>query len=267
MTNTQKIIKIAAICLAIIFILSIFSIIFFLLINLTNINFYNNKEKTTFTETYNDIRKIEIDAVSSSITIEEGTDFKVRAIDVNKRFNSNFKNKVLKIEENSSWFKLNKGNGKIIITIPTNVILEELSIDTGAGKFIVDGIEVKEFDINHGAGLLEISNSKFYETDINGGAGKITVTNSILNNLDLDSGVGKTELEAQITGKSEINCGVGELAITLLGKEQDYSIKTEKGIGSIKINNINQPNSTIYGNGVNKLKIEGGIGSINIDFK
>ena len=121
--------------------------------------------------------------------------------------------------------------------------------------------------MDHGAGILTITNSNFNNADIDGGAGKITINSSTLNNLDMDAGVGEVEIEANITGDSEINCGVGEVNITLLGNKDDYSIRTEKGIGSIKINNENQESNSVYGNGSNKIELEGGVGSISVSFK
>lgn len=269
MNNTQKVIKIGAIALAIIIIINIFSLIlsglsWLFAINLTTTN---NEEVTTFKEIYQNVRAIEIDGIASSIEITSGTEFKVEATNLENRLTSNIKNGILKIEEHNKWFYNGTNNGTIYITIPSNTILDELSIDTGAGKFTIQDITAKEFEMDHGAGVLEIENVNFSKTDIDGGAGKILIKNSTLNNLELDAGAGKVELIANITGNSEINCGVGEVDITLIGTEEDYQIATEKGIGSIKVNGVDQKNSTIYGTGNNKLQIEGGIGSIEVSFK
>lgn len=265
MTNIQKVIKVGAIALAIVIIINVFSLIISIFSGLTNI-FFDDGKKVSNTYSYESVEKIYIDGINSFITIEEGSEFKVETIDVDNSFKCNYKNGILKIEESKLWIGNNK-NGKIIITVPDDVVLEELSINTGAGKFVIDGIEAKEFDIDHGAGLLEITNSYFRNSDIDGGAGVIKVTNAILNDLDLDSGVGKVELMANITGNSEISCGVGEVDVTLLGNEEDYSIRIDKGIGNIKINGIIGENGVVYGNGINKLDIDGGIGNINIEFE
>lgn len=266
MTNIQKVIKIIAIALAIILIVNIFSLLVSLFSSFTNIDF-NNEKEITFNEQYDNVERIEIDGVSASITVEEGTNFGVKTINLDKGFTSKLRNKTLKIKENKTWFFSNNDNSQIIITVPSNTTLKELSINTGAGQFIIDSINAKEFELDHGAGLLKIANSTFYKADIDGGAGEIRIQNTTISNLELDSGVGEVDVEADITNNSEISCGVGEVNITLLGNEEDYSIRTEKGIGSIKINNIEQPNNTVYGRGTRKIEVEGGVGSINIDFK
>ena len=77
---------------------------------------------------------------------------------------------------------------------------------------------------------------------------------------------GDINMSANIMGDSEISCGIGNIDIDLIGERQDYSINIEKGIGGIKIDNKKVKNNTSYGKGINKLDIDGGIGSINISF-
>lgn len=267
MNNTQKLIKVGAIALAIIIIINIFSLIVSGLSWLFDINIFNNKDVTNFKEVYEEVSKIEIDGVASSIEVTLGNELKVEAKNLENDLTSRVKNGVLEIEEHGKLFNNNKSNGVIYITIPKNITLDKLSLDTGAGKIIIKDINVDYFDIDHGAGVLEISNSIFSKTDIDGGAGLIKIKNSTLNNLELDAGAGKVDIEASITGSSEISCGVGEVDITLIGTSDDYQITTKKGIGSIKINNEEQKNESIYGAGGNKLEIEGGIGNIEVSFK
>lgn len=267
MNNSQKLIKIGAIILAIFIIVNIVSLIFSGLSWLFGFNLNNNQNNYDFSEEYRNVKEIEIDGVVSSIEIVSGSKFIVEANNLDNKLITQLRNGILKIEEKGNIFSNSTKNGKIYITVPKDVTLDELSIDTGAGKFIIQDITAKEFDLDHGAGTLELEDVHFYSADIDGGAGKIEIKNAILNDLELDAGAGKVEVVANITGNSQINCGVGEVDITLLGNEDNYQITTEKGIGSIKINGITQKNGTIFGNGSNKLEIEGGIGNIDISFK
>ena len=266
MNGIQKVIKILAICLGIIIIVNIFSACLYGLSFLTGIDYKEDKNLNNFEEIYKNVEKIEINAIASNITIKSGNEFKVEAHNVEDNFSAQVNNKTLKIIEKQNIFN-NNYKGHIIVTVPNGTTLKKLSIDTGAGKFIINDISSNSFEMDHGAGILTITNSNFNNTDIDGGAGKITINSSTLNNLDMDAGVGEVEIEANITGDSEINCGVGEVNITLLGNKDDYSIRTEKGIGSIKINNENQESNSVYGNGSNKIELEGGVGSISVSFK
>ena len=142
-------------------------------------------------------------------------------------------------------------------------MLEELDIDCGAGKISVSDITATKLDLDAGAGSLEIENSNFSTTDIDGGAGEIIINNSFLRNLDLDAGIGKVSISGEIYGRSEIDCGVGEVNLKL-GNLSNYQFFVEKGIGSIQINNMSYQSDETIGSGENRIRIEGEIGSINI---
>lgn len=271
MNGAQKTIKILAILLGVIIIINIFYFLFSFLSFFSgsdlNVGTISSEKTMDFNQTYQNIQNIEIDVGGSDITIISGDEFKIEASDVTDKFSVSQKNKTLKIKENNKVLHVNNYKGNVLITIPKGIRLEELDIDAGAGKFKIENIEVNKFEIDHGAGTLEISNSIFYKTDIDGGAGMINIDSSTLNNLDMDTGVGSVEIEASITGNSEIECGVGEINMTLLGNENEYSISTEKGIGSIKIKGESQNNNSTYGNGNNRIKVEGGVGNIAVNFK
>lgn len=266
MSKTQKLIKLFAIFLAIIIIINIFSLLIYSISLIPGIDINTNKG-LTFEEEYNNIEKIEIDITSASIIIKEGNELKITTINMENNFNSKLKNKTLILEEKTKLFSKKNTNGTLTITIPNDYILDELNADTGAGTVTIDNVEINEVELDHGAGQIKINNSFFHESDINGGAGEIKITNSKLNNLDLDAGIGKVKIESLLTGYNQIDCGIGEIELTLTGKEEDYQLNLEKGIGNIKIKNNKQKNSILYGNGSNKIKVEGGIGNININFK
>lgn len=268
MSSVQKIIKIFAIILSVFIILNIVSAIMFGLSMFANIGIRNDKiEVESFSETYQNVNEIDIDAISSNIIIKTADKFRVEASNLKNQFSSKVINGKLKVEERKRWIFANNFAGEIIIYVPEKSPLNKLKIDAGAGKIEIENIIADEFDLNQGAGIVKISNSGFNKTDIDGGAGKIEIISSVLNDLKLDAGVGKIEVEAYIKGKSKIECGVGETNITLLGEEKDYSIVAEKGIGSIRIEGKEQSSSTQYGIGENKIDIEGGIGSINLKFE
>lgn len=124
--------------------------------------------------------------------------------------------------------------------------MQELELDLGAGNVEIDYLEVTK------------------EATINGGAGNLVINNSAIKDLELDMGIGTLELTSTLLGDNEISCGVGEVTINLLG--DDYQIEVDKGIGTTTIAGEKIRDGEIYGEGRNKLEIDGGIGSINIDF-
>ena len=64
-----------------------------------------------------------------------------------------------------------------------------------------------------------------------------------------------------------MDLGVGESNITLIGSKEDYKLDLEKGLGNISVDGANVSDYGSSGNGTNKVEINGGVGSINVEFK
>lgn len=265
MNTAHKIIKSLAIALAIFIITTMVVLLLSIITLLANIDFLTGK-KVNFEQTYNNIEIIDIKTSHSNVYIKEGDEFKVDAKDVTSKFTSKEKNGILKINDEKNWLLFWREIGEITIYVPKDY-LKKLDVESGAGKINIKDINIEKLEIEQGAGMLTINNIKTKNTEINGGAGKININDSTLNNLELESGVGSVNITSELTGKSLIECGIGEINITLIGEKESYTIKPEKGLGNIRIDSKNYNNNQIYGKGSNQIEIEGGIGSISIDFK
>jgi len=103
--------------------------------------------------------------------------------------------------------------------------------------------------------------------DIDGGAGSFEATDCIFNDLNLDCGVGATKISGNITGRSKVSCGVGRTEFNLAGKEEEYSIRTETGLGAMTLNGKKCSDDAKYGEGESKIEIEAGVGSVEITTK
>ena len=184
-------------------------------------------------------------------------------------------NKYIKARQNGDKFYItekshsifNNDNSDLVVYIPSDYIFDSVAIENGAGRIDVETLSCKKLYLDLGAGKINMDNLLVLnETEIDGGAGTITIEDSSLNNLDLDMGMGKLSLTSKITGESEIDAGVGEVDLNLIGTINDYKIKLDKGIGSAKFNKENMKSNTYYGSGLNIIDIDGGVGSIKIDF-
>lgn len=273
MTSIQKVIKYLAIVFAIFLIITIISAILSVFYALSFWFGGNSNEQVNFNmiqDTINianeDISRIDIDIISANLTIKTGNEFKIETSGNDFKINEN--NYKIEIQEKQfNWFK-NKYNKEIIIYIPENIKFDAIEIDSGAGKIDIEKLITNKLELSLGAGQTTIDNlNVLQKSEIDGGAGEIQILNSKLNNLVLDMGVGKTILKSEITGNSEINAGIGELNVELKGKKDDYRIRATKGIGSIKIDDIDIVGDNIYGNGENNIDIDGGIGSIYINLE
>lgn len=255
--TTQKLIKAFAICLAIFIIVSIINAVVYLASSVFSVNNDVNMNENYSSE----ITNIKIDMGTSNLIIKKGDTLNITADNVSKRFKVNEEINTLTIKEKSVNVFRNKSISKVIITIPNN--LNDLSIDFGAGKLEISDINTSRFNLDQGAGKVTITNLISGKTDIDGGAGEFNITNSALEDLDLDMGAGRFYFSGHIVGNSKIDQGVGELILDLYS--DDYSIKASKGLGSITINGENYSKDATVGEGINDIKIDGGVGSITIN--
>ena len=157
---------------------------------------------------------------------------------------------------------------QVILTIPKGTEFRKADISTGAGTFTVEELSAQRLRLNLGAGEVKIASlSASGSALIDGGAGEITIDGGSLNNLDFDMGVGEVSLTRRITGDSEIDYGVGQLNLTLLGKLDDYCIRLDEGIGEARLDGQKMYDDSVYGNGMNAIEIDGGVGELKIEFQ
>lgn len=267
MTTTQKVIKYLAIAFACFLIVVIISGIlnaFYSLSGILGIGADNSKMViTNFENTEIDV--LDIKVAASQLIIKQGDSLKVETNNDNIKINKG--NKKLQIKEKKrNWFSINKKQ-KLIVYLPQNLQLENVTINTGAGKVDIESLNSETLVFELGAGSSEIKQLNVTKNcEIQGGAGKISILSGNINNLNLDMGVGQTNLSVILTGNNEIDAGVGELNINLQNSKENYSIKPEKGLGNIKIDGKEISNGKVYGKGKNFIDVDGGVGNINISF-
>lgn len=291
MTTAQKIIKYFAIAFAIFLIVSIISLILFGIYALSGVlglkdnskidisgnmqtvdfgsvtsgdnnsgNSINNSEQTV---NIADITSLDIEVKYTNLIIRNGDTFRYETNNDNIVYRQS-NNNTLKIEEKHSW-TLGNTQSDLVIYIPENFNLNKINIEAGAGKVEIENLNAESLDLELGAGEASISNLNVTSRcKLEGGAGRLNVLNGNLNNLDLDMGMGEVNINALITGNSDIDAGIGTLNLNLQGSKADYRIRLDKGVGNIRINGENTSNGSTYGEGANLIKIDDGIGNINI---
>ena len=80
-------------------------------------------------------------------------------------------------------------------------------------------------------------------------------------------GIGELHYTGTLTGNSKVDYGVGETNLTLTGSEKDYQIILDKGVGDAIVNGMSMGDNSTYGNGVNRIEVDGGVGDLNIMFQ
>ncbi len=222
------------------------------------------EEKTWTAENSSAITELEIKISAGEIKIELGDEFSLTS---NLKYLS-MTERAGRIVIEETEKNLKDYNGAFLtIYIPRDLTFASLDIDTGAGTFYAARLSADEVDFDFGAGdvnIVELNANR--EAEIEGGAGKIVIGGGRLADLKLFMGVGELDLTSEMTGGAELNLGVGEVNITMLGGENSYTVEMNKGIGSLTYNGENVSGGR-FGNGDRYIEINGGVGSVNIQFE
>lgn len=261
MNSTQKIIKYLAVAFAIFLTVEIFLGIYKIDNYIGGILTESEIKDFNIEEFDAEAKVLSIDINASKLIIKNGDTLKVETN--NKYIETKQINEKLEIKETKhNIFKNN--NSEVIVYIPEPILFDNVYISNSAGTINIENLDSKIVNISFGAGKVEIENLLVTENaTIEAGAGEVKINKSQINNLNLECGIGKVTLNTILKGQNKIEAGIGELNINLLNSIKNYTIKTEKGIGSISINNEELGNN-IYGDGIDYISVEGGIGSIKI---
>lgn len=272
MTTAQKIIKYLATAFAVFLIVSIISgvlSVFYALsavLGLKKVENKVNEEKAMINfEASNDVATVDIDVDFTNLIIKNGDYLRVETNNQNIDYKQD--NQKLKIKEKThNWFAKND-KGNLIVYIPENLKFEQVKINADAGKIHIENLNTEKLNLELGAGETEIENLIVtYNCKINSGAGKVSISSGKINDMKLDMGIGKFEISSEITGNSKVNAGIGNLNLDIKGIRENYTLKANKGIGNIKIDKKEISEDAVYGSGENAIKIEGGIGNIDVNF-
>lgn len=210
------------------------------------------------------IDEIKIDASTADINIVKGD---ALSIDSTKNcFRVNNRNGKITLEERNQLFSRDESR-YVTISVPEDFIFNKVEIDTGAADITAENLKAEYLELDVGAGSVTFDNLEASKkSEIDCGAGLFTVKNGSLTDLEFSLGVGEADITAAIEASGDIESGVGELRLNLLGGKDAYTLTIEKGLGIFTVDSEFVKDSPV-GNGENKIKIEGGVGSVNISFK
>ena len=211
------------------------------------------------------VKRLEIEIKAADFQIVTGDGFSVESNLKNLNFRQTGERLILtdkRIIGNPDY-----EDARLIITVPEGTVFSELDITVGAGRFTADILSGQDVSLELGAGEVYIGSLyATREADIEGGAGKITIDGGSVSDLQLDMGVGELVLRSEISD-GELDLGVGEARITLLGEREDYALELNRGIGSITLDGEPLSIGGRFGNGDRRVEINGGVGSVFVDFE
>lgn len=272
MTSAQKIIKYLALCLATFLIFLIISSLLGVFYSVSKIldvqkdNEVTMDKMSTVNFKTDDISSLDINLLFTNLIIKQGNNLYVETN--NEKVHFDEENNSLKIKEDSRSILSKNNKGDLILYLPENSQFKTVKIQAKAGKIQIENLVTDFLSLELGAGETSIQRLNVSENcKIESGAGKVSLLDGRIKNLDLDLGVGKFELTSSLLGSNKINAGIGSLELNLLGNKKDYLIKADKGIGTIHVDEAVVSDDSTIGAGENTIKIDGGIGNIDVSFR
>lgn len=184
-----------------------------------------------------------------------------------------------------------RGNIRIYLYLPKDAVLDDISIDFGAGKLEAGYLKAKEIEISAGAGECTFDGLEASESvELSMGAGKMTTGTLFAREAKLDIAAGELHVsDAKVTARTEAavsmgnanlkgsfageltaDCSMGSLNFTLEGAEEDYNYEVDSGMGSVKIgskryNNLGSEYEIDHGSS-STMDITCAMGTVNVDF-
>jgi DUF4097 and DUF4098 domain-containing protein YvlB len=279
MSSFQRVIKYVAIAFAVLLAVGIISGIASAAINIisavTGKSFFGyNEKRIDFSSDFIGVESLDISNSAGNMYIVVGDTFRVEAENVLDSFQAEVTgNGTLTVSEDDKafqWFNfLNFGNhkSKITVYLPEDFVADKAYINTGAGDLQIDKLNSEDLAINAGAGNVRGNNMTAERTKIDGGVGNITLSGVSFTEANLQCGVGSMKLDGELQGDNKLDCGIGDIDLELKGDREDYDIDIDSGIGTIrvdgkKVSELDQDNDAM-----NSIKVNGGIGKVNIDFR
>lgn len=149
--------------------------------------------------------------------------------------------------------------------LPEELYVRNFELNSGVSDTFIEYLRADRVNLDLGVGNVTLSKIFSKNTKINSGVGNLEITDGEIGNADFDLGVGNTNINAILNGNSKIECGVGDVDVNLLRSIDGYETYVDKGLGTVKLNNQKISENIKYGEGLNKIHIEAGLGNIAIN--
>lgn len=222
-----------------------------------------------------DLETVDIDLKFASLSIRSGTESGYRI--------NGFSRGVLSVSASNRSFTIRERDWgarrlfgstgyrpMVELVIPKGTRLDKISVSVGAGTVSLRDVVCDEFILENGAGAVTGSGIAAAKAKLESGAGKLEFTDSEFTDARMSSGAGHIGFAGTLRGASFVETGVGSIYLDLAGSAQEYRIRYERGLGSVKIGgeSFNGTGSGTSGpaGASSVIDVTTGIGEVRIDF-
>ena len=208
-------------------------------------------------KTFDKVTEIDMEIFAGQVMFQEGEGSEIRVDTDNLSQKLGFRcyqeGRELKLTSKKKIYGVNNvGRGTITVTFPREMSFKEVSLSLGAGTLYIENIYAKDLEVEVGAGEAIVEGFQADEAEFNCGAGSI-------------------EARGDIRSQADLKCGVGSITYTASGQEEEYNYDIECGIGEIICGDNSYSGlgreQSIDNGAAKEIKIEGGVGSVIIEFE
>lgn len=156
--------------------------------------------------------------------------------------------------------------GDVTVTVPRDVRLDWLSVDSDAGSITLDGIQTDSLELDQDFGETVLKNCIWDYASIDNDCGSINGTGLVSGGLEASADMGEVDLKGDFTGETDIEASMGSVKLTLDGRQSDYDIELEADLGVITLNGQNCGQTVSQSGGPHELDISCSLGGIEVRF-
>ncbi len=166
---------------------------------------------------------------------------------------------------------INDTKSGLILYVPAEAILEEISIDLGAGQMKLDGLKAKEMQMDIGAGQILADGLQADDISFAVGAGEIALTNAQLKQVKVEVGAGNCEIQGTILGDVDVECAMGNVSFALAGKQNEFNYEIQCVSGNITIGEDEYSGlvqeQSLSNNASKTMDLECAMGNLEVNFE
>lgn len=163
------------------------------------------------------------------------------------------------------------GSAKIILKVPENTIFSEATVELGAGVLENDvAIVTDELEIEMGAGKIVLENIQIGKGDFEMGAGELVLKDTQIDEMNAEIAMGDFRYEGKLHEKANVECAMGNVDLKIDGNEEDYHGIIECSAGNVSYGN--QMSAGIIEKEINPdaaktIDLSCSMGNVTVDFE
>lgn len=210
-------------------------------------------------------RNLEISMAAGDLDIVQGDAFHVQYDDSVVRVTTNGDSMTIETTPRHPTAS-ERRRMNVTVTLPETCTFGDVEIEMGAGEMKANTLRAGTMDLKLGAGNVTLNDLFVSEAaKIQGGAGEFTVKDGEISNLTMECAAGEANVSAKLIGTSRINSAIGRVDLDLKGSQADYTVSFGMGLGECYYNNDKLSGNGTFGEGENRVTVNGGLGIIYVN--